>query len=113
VQIPGRNDLKQLCEVLKTLYDYAILKLYENIVIWVEDEWHLERAEVEPFLGTSSKSTGHLARVRIDAVLEQEMVMFFKISERRSWGNYVQTSHIQRVHIESSWAGQVTLPIAR
>jgi hypothetical protein len=65
VQIPGRNDLKQLCEVSKTLYDYAIPKLYENIVIWVEDEWHLERAEVEPFLRTSSKSTGHLAHVRI------------------------------------------------
>jgi hypothetical protein len=48
-----------------------------------------------------------------DAVLEQEMVMFSKLSERCSWGSYVQTNHIQRVHIESSWAGQVTLLIAR
>jgi hypothetical protein len=29
-----------------------------------------------------------------NVVLEQEMVMFFKLSERRSQGNYVQTNHV-------------------
>jgi len=64
VQIPSRTDLKQLCEVSKTLYNIAIPKLYANIVIWAEDEWHLERVEVEPFLRTSSKLTSPLDHVR-------------------------------------------------
>lgn len=65
MQIPRRSDLKQLCEVSKTLYDFAIPKLYENIAIWAEDERHLERVEVEPFLGTNSKPTRHLDHVRM------------------------------------------------
>jgi hypothetical protein len=64
VQIPSRTDLKQLCEVSKTLYNIAIPKLYANIVIWAEDEWHLERVEVKPFLQTSSTLTSPLDYVR-------------------------------------------------
>jgi hypothetical protein len=44
-----------------------------------------------------------------DAILEQEMVMFFKLSEWHLWTDYHQTNCIQHVHIESSWAGKVTL----
>ncbi|KAH9204562.1 hypothetical protein DL95DRAFT_398383 [Leptodontidium sp. 2 PMI_412] len=60
-QIPCRTDLKQLCEVSKTLYDAAIRKLYEIIVIRAEDDWHLERVEVElsyePALSRQGPST--------------------------------------------------------
>jgi hypothetical protein len=44
-----------------------------------------------------------------DATLEREMVMFFKLSECHQWADYDQTNHIQHVHIESSWAGEVIL----
>jgi hypothetical protein len=56
-QIPWRTDLKQLCEVSKTLYDAAIWKLYENIVIRADDDWHLERVDVETFLRTRFEPT--------------------------------------------------------
>ncbi|KAH8586292.1 hypothetical protein B0O99DRAFT_602607 [Bisporella sp. PMI_857] len=60
VQIPSRTDLKQLCEVSKRLYNAAIRKLYENIVIRAKDDWHLERVDVEPFLRTRFNPTSPL-----------------------------------------------------
>ncbi|KAH8679707.1 hypothetical protein BGZ60DRAFT_524916 [Tricladium varicosporioides] len=63
-QILSRADLKQLCEVSKTLYDATIPKLYENIDIWAEDEWHLERVAVGLFLRTRSKATSHFDYVK-------------------------------------------------
>ncbi|KAH7420059.1 hypothetical protein BKA64DRAFT_652275 [Cadophora sp. MPI-SDFR-AT-0126] len=58
-------DVERLCEVSKTLYDAAIRKLYENIVIRAEDDWHFERVEVEPFSRTRFKPTSPLDYVRI------------------------------------------------
>ncbi|KAG9229520.1 hypothetical protein BJ875DRAFT_474606 [Amylocarpus encephaloides] len=63
-QIPCRTDLKQLCEVSKALYDTTIQKLYEKIVIRAEDDWYLERVDVEPFLRTRFEPTSPLCHVR-------------------------------------------------
>lgn len=48
-----------------------------------------------------------------EAILEQEMVMFFKFSELQRWACHVQTNRIQHVRIESGWEGQVILLTAR
>jgi hypothetical protein len=84
VQIPCISDLKRLCEVSKTPYDVAIRKLYENINIWAEDEWHLEKVEVAPFLEASSKPTSRLNHVRVVQVrsrfhhLLEERCLYYK-----------------------------------
>ncbi|KAH8650229.1 hypothetical protein BGZ60DRAFT_569554 [Tricladium varicosporioides] len=62
--IPRRTDLKQLCEVSKTLYDASISKLYENLDVWAEDEWHLEKVSGGPFLRTRSKAASLLDYVK-------------------------------------------------
>ncbi|KAH8679710.1 hypothetical protein BGZ60DRAFT_235687 [Tricladium varicosporioides] len=63
-QIPSRTDLKQLCEVSKTLYNAAIPKLYENIDVRAKDERHLETLSGRPFLRTRSKATSPLDYVK-------------------------------------------------
>jgi hypothetical protein len=99
VQIPSITDLKQLCAVSKTLYDVAIGKLYENIDIWAEDEWPLERVEVAPFLGASSKPTSHLDHVRVIQVrsrfhhLLEERCLHYK-----DMGFYVGEPDSERQH---------------
>ena len=63
MQIPHRTDLKHLCEVSKTIYDVAIKKLYENIDIWSEAEWFLERVQV-PLLKASRLDHVKVVQVR-------------------------------------------------
>lgn len=48
-----------------------------------------------------------------EAILEQEMVMYFKFSELQRWACHVQANRIQHVRIETCWDGQVILLTAR
>jgi hypothetical protein len=63
-QIPNRNDVKRLCEVSKMLYDFAIPKLSETIIIDARDESQLENLNVQPFLGADAIAKGNLAYVK-------------------------------------------------
>ena len=97
MQIPRRTGLKQLCEVSKTLYDAAIRKLYEVIVIRAEDDWHLERVDVEPFLRTRSKPTSPLDHVR---TLQIQSNFHYRLKERclhyKDMGFYVGMLEFER-----------------
>jgi hypothetical protein len=69
-QITNQSDLKNLCEVSKTLYDVATPSLYESIIIRAPNDSRLEELDVESFMLTGYSNPGsRLQHVRVVQVL--------------------------------------------